>query len=101
MKLQAEVEANAAAIKTAEGEVAALGKKLAPLEEKEELKTLDDDDRIRLAALRKTIEQVRDEKKHHYRTGSCAMTRGSCKRRSCCYCGVASVTATYQAVHTS
>ncbi len=57
------VAATELAIREVEAELAALGKKLAPLEEKEELKTLDDDDRIRLAALRRTVEQLRDKEK--------------------------------------
>jgi hypothetical protein len=63
VKLEADVEENVKAIKAVEAEVVALGKKLAPLEEKEELKTLDNDDRSRLAALRKKEEQLREEKK--------------------------------------
>jgi hypothetical protein len=42
-----------------EAELVALGEKLVPLEDKEERKTLDDDDRNRLAALRKKVEQLR------------------------------------------
>jgi len=63
VKLEADIEENIKAIKAVETELAALGKKLAPLEEKEELKTLDNDDRSRLAALRKEKEQLRDKEK--------------------------------------
>ena len=63
MKLEADIEQNIKAIKAVETELAALGKKLAPLEEKEELKTLDNDDRSRLAALREDKKQLRDKEK--------------------------------------
>ena len=60
MKLEADIAANGKAIKAVEDKVAALDKKLAPLEEKEEAKTLDNDDRTRLAALRKDKEQLNE-----------------------------------------
>jgi hypothetical protein len=63
VKLEADIAANEKAIKAVEDEVVALGKKLEPLEGKEATKTLDNDDRSRLAALRKEKEQLREDKK--------------------------------------
>jgi archaellum component FlaC len=45
-----------------EEELARVGHKITPLEEKEETKSLDGDDRVRLDALRKEKEQLRKEK---------------------------------------
>jgi predicted nucleic acid-binding Zn-ribbon protein len=62
VKLEAEMEEIGKAIKALEAELVALGKKLVPLEGKEEAKTLDGDDRNRLAALRDKEKQLRKEK---------------------------------------
>jgi hypothetical protein len=59
VKLEAEMEEIGKAIKALEAELVALGKKLVPLEGKEEAKTLDGDDRNRLAALRDKEKQLR------------------------------------------
>jgi hypothetical protein len=45
-----------------EEELARVGCKITPLEEREEAKSLDGDDRVRLDALRKKDEQLRKEK---------------------------------------
>jgi hypothetical protein len=62
VKLEADIEENVKAIKAVEDELVALGKKLAPLEEKEELNTLKEPEERRLTALRKEREQLRKEK---------------------------------------
>jgi superfamily II RNA helicase len=59
VKLEADIEENVKAIKAVEDELVALGKKLAPLEEKEELNTLKEPEERRLTALRKEKEQLR------------------------------------------
>jgi Skp family chaperone for outer membrane proteins len=61
VKLEEEMKEIGKAIKVLEAELVALGKKLAPLEDKEESKTLDGDDRSRLAALRRKEEQLREK----------------------------------------
>jgi hypothetical protein len=59
VKLEEDIEENGKAIKAVEAELVALGKKLAPLEEKEELK---EPEERRLAALRDEKKQLRKEK---------------------------------------
>jgi hypothetical protein len=59
VKLEADIEENVKAITAVEDELVALGKKLAPLEEKEELNTLKEPEERRLAALRDDKKQLR------------------------------------------